>query len=107
MNTERICDELAGRIRDIRHELYGENGATMLAHALHLPTRTWLNYEAGCVIPAHVILRFIEVTDANPNWLLTGTGDRYLGSGPLDRGDPRASYRPAEPLPPYPPRSQG
>ncbi len=29
-------------------------------------------------IPAEVILQFIEITEANPHWLLTGDGPRYL-----------------------------
>ena len=68
---------LAGRIREVRRELYGESGAPMLAAELDLPARTWLNYESGVVIPATVILRLISVTGANPTWLLTGRGDRY------------------------------
>ena len=44
----------------------------MLADTLGLPTRTWMNYESGVVIPATVIFRFIDVTDADPVWLLTG-----------------------------------
>ena len=68
---------LAQRVREVRRELYGESGAPILAAALELPARTWLNYESGVVIPAAVILRFIEVTGAAPGWLLTGRGDRY------------------------------
>jgi hypothetical protein len=68
---------LAERIREVRRELYGESGAPMLAEELDLPARTWLNYETGVIIPAPVILRFIELTGADPVWLLTGRGDRY------------------------------
>jgi len=67
---------LAGRVRQLRRELYGESGAVLLAEALGLPVRTWLNYEAGVTIPAEVILRFIALTGADPAWLLTGHGDR-------------------------------
>ena len=69
---------LAGRVREVRRELYGQSGAPMLAAALELPARTWLNYESGVVIPATVILRLISVTGANPRWLLTGRGERYM-----------------------------
>jgi hypothetical protein len=75
---QAIKQDLARRIREIREELYGEHGGPLLAEALDLPFRTWHNYEAGCTIPAHSILRFIEVTDAHPHWLLTGEGDKYL-----------------------------
>ncbi len=75
---QAIKNALAHRIREIRKELYGEHGGPMLADALDLPFRTWHNYEGGASIPAHAILRFIEVTDAHPHWLLTGEGARYL-----------------------------
>jgi hypothetical protein len=70
--------ELAERVREIREETFGEHGGPLLAEALRLPFRTWLNYEAGCTIPALVILRFIEVTNAHHHWLLTGEGEKYL-----------------------------
>jgi hypothetical protein len=76
---------VAARVREIRRELYGEWGAPMLAEDLDLPTRTWLNYESGVVIPATVILRFLDFTGANPRWLLTGQGDRYA-TAPRDEG---------------------
>ena len=75
---QTIRSDLARRVREIREELYGENGGPLLAGALGLPFRTVLNYEDGCAISAEVILRFIEVTHANPHWLLTGRGERYL-----------------------------
>jgi hypothetical protein len=68
---------LSGRVREIRLERFGEHGGPMLADALGLPFRTWMNYEAGVTIPAPVILRFIEVTGANPAWLLKGEGEKY------------------------------
>jgi hypothetical protein len=74
---QALKSDLARRIREIRQELYGEHGGPLLAEALELPFRTWHNYEAGCTIPAHSILRFIEVTEANPHWLLTGEGEKY------------------------------
>ena len=70
--------DLGRRVREIRCELYGEHGGPLLAEALDLPFRTWHNYERGCTIPAQSILRFIEVTDAHPQWLLTGEGEKYL-----------------------------
>ena len=69
--------QVASRIRDVRRELYGEHDAPRLAEDLELPTRTWLNYESGVIIPATVMLRFIDLTGANPHWLLTGQGNRY------------------------------
>jgi hypothetical protein len=77
---------LSHRVREIRLERYGENGGPMLAEALKLPFRTWLNYEAGVTIPGLVILRFIELTGACPRWLLTGEGPRYSQAHSDSRG---------------------
>ena len=71
---------IARRVLDVRRELFGERGAPLLAEALGLPFRTWANYETGCVMPAHVLLRFIHVTGADPDWLLTGQGEKYRWS---------------------------
>ena len=80
-NWQTIKADLARRVREIREELYGEHGGPLLAEALQIPFRTWHNYEAGCTIPAQSILRFIEVTEAHPHWLLTGQGEKYLPRG--------------------------
>jgi len=48
-----------------------------LAEALDIPPQTWLNYEAGCTIPAEFLLNFIALTKAHPTWLQTGQGDKY------------------------------
>lgn len=69
--------DLASRVREIRVELFGEHGGPMLAQEVGVPFRTWMNYEDGCTIPAHSILRFLEVTMAEPHWLLTGEGQKY------------------------------
>ena len=68
---------LAHRVGVIRREMFGEHGALLLAEALQIPVRTWLNHEAGVTIPAPVILRFIDITGADPYWLLTGEGNKY------------------------------
>jgi hypothetical protein len=80
---ERFHVALARRVREIRRDIYGESGAPMLAEDLNLRARTWVNYESGVIIPATVILRFLEVTGANPAWLLTGDGTRYSLGRPL------------------------
>jgi hypothetical protein len=71
---------LAQRLRLVREELFGADGAPILADALQLSSRTLLNYETGSVIPPRVLLRFLEVTDVDPHWLLTGAGPRYRSS---------------------------
>ena len=80
---QAVKHDLASRVREIREELFGEHGGPLLADALRLPYRTWANYEAGCTIPAQVILRFIEFTRTDPHWLLTGEGEKYLSRGIL------------------------
>jgi hypothetical protein len=75
---ESIKTDLSVRIREVRVALYGENGGPLLAQALGIPFRTLYNYENGSTIPAHAILRFIELTRADPRWLLTGQGERFL-----------------------------
>jgi len=72
-----VKSDLSRRLREIRIALYGENGGPVLAKALGVPYRTLHNYEMGCTIPAHAILRFIELTGAHPHWLLTGEGERF------------------------------
>jgi hypothetical protein len=76
-----LKSDLAQRVREVREDLYGVHGGPMLASALDIPFRTWHNYENGCTIPAPTILRFIEVTDAHPHWLLTGEGEKFRSRG--------------------------
>ena len=71
---------LTQRVREIRKELFGEHGAPLLADKLGIPLRTWIHYETGCTIPAHVMLYFIKLTGAHPHWLLTGEGSKYMTS---------------------------
>ncbi len=68
---------LAQRVREIRVVWFGESGGPPLAEVLGLPEKSWANYESGVTIPGWVILRFIEMTAANPHWLRTGQGDKY------------------------------
>ena len=76
MKRQKIREALADRLREIRYEQFGEE-VDPLAEALEVPARTWVNYEEGVTIPAEILLLFIELTHADPHWLLTGEGDRY------------------------------
>jgi hypothetical protein len=69
--------ELASRLRDVRKDMYGENGAQILADALDVRVETWLNYESGVTMPAHVVLKLIDIARVNPHWLLTGQGEPH------------------------------
>jgi hypothetical protein len=89
MTRVNVGLELAQRVRSVRLDIYGECGGPLLAKQLNLPFRTWLNFEAGVVMPAEIMLHFITLTNASPNWLLTGRGERYFAirlhpSAPLD-----------------------
>jgi hypothetical protein len=76
--------DLSPQLRQIREDVYGEHGAPVLAEALGIPARTWVNYEAGVTVPGPLLLEFIELTGANPRWMLTGQGGQYLDA-PDDR----------------------
>jgi hypothetical protein len=80
---------LATRVREIRVDMLRTYGTLFLAEAMGLPSKTWEMYEAGVTIPGEVILQFIEVTKASPDWLLTGQGARYQPSPPGLRADSR------------------
>jgi transcriptional regulator with XRE-family HTH domain len=67
---------IAGRLRLIRSEFFGEHAGPELAGRLGLPFRTWLNYENGVTIPGEVLLQFLEITGVEPRWLLRGAGPR-------------------------------
>ena len=75
----------ADRLRAIRTEIYGAEGCSELAARLGLPTLTWCNYEDGVTLPAVVLLRFLEVTAAEPHWLLHGSGPKYRAVKGYDR----------------------
>jgi hypothetical protein len=79
-------DLLAGRLRIVRLDRYGEHGGPLLAGALGIPVRTWIRYESGATIPGLVLLRFIEVANVEPQWLLTGEGQRYRVGPEVARG---------------------
>ena len=79
--------ELANRLKEIRTEQYGERGGPELARRLNLPIRTWYNYETGVTVPSEVLLRFIELTEVEPLWLLHGQGSKYRRVRPSPGGE--------------------
>jgi hypothetical protein len=70
-------NELAFRVREIRLEIFGDDGVATLAQAMNIPARTWKHFENGVAMPAGILLQFIEITRVEPHWLLSGNGDRY------------------------------
>lgn len=88
--------ELGRRLRLIREEVFGAEGLAELAALLGIPTPTWQSYEEmGELAPAQVLLRFIELTGADPLWLLRAEGPRYRDGKParLRPLDPDAAGR--------------
>ena len=65
------------RLREVRQDIYGEAGSQALANALEIPLETWMNYEAGVVMPGEVLLKFQVLTSVTPSWLLIGEGEKY------------------------------
>jgi transcriptional regulator with XRE-family HTH domain len=65
------------RLREVRGEVYGDDGGPRLAEALGIPARTWANYEAGTTMPDLILLRFVCLTGVAPQWLLSGEGEPY------------------------------
>lgn len=74
---EESASRILGRIVEVRRDLFGDDGIPAIAEALHLPHRTWMNYESGVVMPAPVLLYFLDLTSVEPHWLLTGRGPKY------------------------------
>jgi hypothetical protein len=70
-------DLLASRVREIRLEKFGAESLANVSQAMNITPRTWDHFENGVMIPACIILQFIELTGVEPHWLLTGEGDRY------------------------------
>jgi hypothetical protein len=83
----KLTDIVARRLRTVRLEIYGEHGLPLLAEALDIPARNWARYESGESMPGVVLLRFIDIARVEPQWLLSGQGQRY-------RVSPKAGHCP-------------
>jgi hypothetical protein len=81
---------LAHRVRQVREDVFGDEGVPEIAARLRLPEQTWRNYEAGVTMPAQILLGFIAATGADPHWLLTGQGERYSAGSRGRRAPGRA-----------------
>jgi hypothetical protein len=68
---------LSDRIRAIRIDRFGDDGASVLASLMGITEGKLTRMEINGPIPGHLILAFIVVTDASPGWLLTGAGEWY------------------------------
>jgi hypothetical protein len=91
---------LSDRIRAIRIDRFGDEGASVLASLMGIPEAKLTRMETHGPIPGHLILAFIEVTDASPGWLLSGAGEWYSpamgsarASGLAPNGVPEIRFR--------------
>lgn len=75
--VNKLHNDLATRLRELRIDLYGDHGAQFMADALGIPLKTWLNYESGVVMPGKIVLKLIVEARVNPQWLLNGRGSLY------------------------------
>ena len=69
--------DLSERLREVREDLYGEDGSHFLADALEIPVQTWSNYESGVKVPAEIVLELQVLASVSAGWLLTGEGEKY------------------------------
>jgi hypothetical protein len=78
-SSGRFCNArtLAKRIQEVRVDLFGSDGVRVVAGLLHVPEQTWQHFESGVVMPAELLLGFIETTGVDPHLLLYGQGCRY------------------------------
>lgn len=75
---------LGDRLRLIRVELFGADGVAALAHRLGISARQWSEIESNDPRPSvDLLLRFVELTRADPVWVFIGRGQRYRNSEEL------------------------
>jgi helix-turn-helix protein len=75
-DTTGFYRDLGMRLRQTREELCGSDAAGW-ARRLGVPAETWSNYEAGCSVPAEVLLAFLELSGVEPTWLQHGSGPKF------------------------------
>ncbi|MDR3639252.1 MAG: hypothetical protein P4L84_35955 [Isosphaeraceae bacterium] len=82
---------LGDRLRQVRIEIFGDDGIDELAEQLGMAPQTWRNFEAiGELISAAQLHEFVELTGTHPLWLLRGQGPKYR-AGSSRHEDPPAS----------------
>jgi hypothetical protein len=55
----------ARRVREIRQDPYGGDGAKSLAAAINIPEPTWVNFERSVTMPADALFALLEITGAD------------------------------------------
>jgi hypothetical protein len=88
MDKARTRRAIAERLITLRIDRFGARGRHEMARSLGLKARTWSTYEKGVAVPGEIILKVIELTSAEPAWLLHGVGPRYRTDRPRTNGHP-------------------
>ncbi|MEW6356892.1 MAG: helix-turn-helix domain-containing protein [Planctomycetota bacterium] len=68
-----VCE----RTKALRIELCGPRGRSELASMLGVTASTYHYYEKGRVLPADLLVKLCDLTNANVEWLLLGVGPKY------------------------------
>jgi hypothetical protein len=68
---------VGARLREIRCDWNGDDGAQFFADSLGIPMGTWLNYESGITVPGEIILNLLVTTRVTSQWLLSEQGAKY------------------------------
>ncbi len=87
--------EIAARLRDIREQLFGSRGQTLMAKSLGIPRENYRKYETAQVrLPNHIMALLASKKNINLTWLITGQGSMFLKgpSGVTDLGEEKAVY---------------
>jgi helix-turn-helix protein len=84
---------LSERFRVVCLDVFGQYGGPILARRLRVPQSTLARLEAGRPIPGVLVLKLIEATGVNPQWLLYGEGERYRQPAFRFAGDRLAGSR--------------
>ncbi len=79
--------EFTGRIKTARVSLGWKQW--QMAEALGMPQDKYKQYEGRSLLPHHLIGRFCLVTHVDPEWLLTGRGEKPLQGLRLASSEPK------------------
>jgi len=68
--------EFTRRVKEARQSLGWKQW--QMANALDMPQDKYKQYEGRSLLPHHLIGRFCLITRIDPNWLMTGRGEKPI-----------------------------
>lgn len=80
--TKALRQAIGRRLAVLREQRHGPRGRSAMAEDLDVTAKNWWNWERGRAMPGEVLLRLLELTGAEPLWVLHGGGPRYRGARP-------------------------